>query len=361
MATPSGQIGLSDVNAEFGCAVNTCISMGNAAVRTLAGVGGAGTVISMSDLQNKADRIAFTLTAISASTNNYDLFTCRGPQYVAGKSDITLNICPGVCVGSTSTGTAAFLVPNSFCPGDTICIVNAGCIIGRGGTGGQAGKGGTIGNPSPGPTPAPVGPQNTGATAGNAGSPAGVALAVCRPITLVNSGVINAGGGGGGGGGGHPFLGGPDQFVGAPTCCPMAACLTSNPQPYGFFNPGGGGGGGLGCGGASSPHPIGGSPIGCAGTCTTFGAGGPKINNNPNPQIWGTSSISGGNGGAGGAAGSSGGTGCPSRWGLPAPASPQVPQCPHSGGSGGTAGTSISGNPNITISGPCGTINGPKT
>ena len=45
MTTPSGQISLNDVNVELGFAGTTLITMNDAAVRTLAGVGGSGTVI----------------------------------------------------------------------------------------------------------------------------------------------------------------------------------------------------------------------------------------------------------------------------------------------------------------------------
>ena len=142
MTTPSGTIGLSDVNAELGYSPTALITMNDAAVRTLAGVGGAGTVISMNDLRGKSNRVSLALT-ISASTYNYNSYTAvsASPTYNAGKTDATITINPGVTVGSTSTGTYAFSIPSSFNPGDTVTVVNNGTIVGKGGGGGTGGIG----------------------------------------------------------------------------------------------------------------------------------------------------------------------------------------------------------------------------
>ena len=74
MATPSGTISLNDVNVVLGLAGTTTIQMNQANVRTLAGVGGSGTTISMQNLQNKSNRVAASAT-ISANTSNYTLNT----------------------------------------------------------------------------------------------------------------------------------------------------------------------------------------------------------------------------------------------------------------------------------------------
>ena len=138
MATPSGQISLSDVNAELNLSPTALITMNDAAVRTLAGVGGSGTVISMQDLQNKSNRVAIPLS-ITTNTPNYDVYANRGPTYAPGTSDITVTIGPAAIVFSSSTGTAAFSVPSAFNPGDTVTVVNNGVILGRGGAGGNGG------------------------------------------------------------------------------------------------------------------------------------------------------------------------------------------------------------------------------
>lgn len=248
MTTPSGQIGLSDVNVELGFPSTTSINMNQSNVRTLAGVGGSGTVISMNDLRGKSNRVSIALT-ISANTANYNVYTSRGPTYDPGKSDITVTVNPGVIVYSTSTGTAALSVPSSFNPADTITVVNNGVILGCGGGGGGGGSAGTgFANP------------------GSAGAAAGGAFLTQRAVTVNNLNRIAGGGGGGGGGGGS---------------------TTSNPDDGNWY-PAPGGSGGSGIGGASLTSP---SP-GNSGSANPFG-----------PR--------GGNGGAGGNYGSSGSSGGP--------------------------------------------------
>lgn len=53
MTLPVGTISMSQVNTELGLASTTNISLNQANVRTLAGVGGSGTIISMDDLRGK--------------------------------------------------------------------------------------------------------------------------------------------------------------------------------------------------------------------------------------------------------------------------------------------------------------------
>ena len=74
MTLPVGQISLGQVNTELALPATQVIGMNDAAVRTLAGVGGSGTVISMANLQGKSSRVVIPLT-ISANTNNYDIYT----------------------------------------------------------------------------------------------------------------------------------------------------------------------------------------------------------------------------------------------------------------------------------------------
>ena len=186
MTTPSGTIGLSDVNVELGFPATSVVTMNDAVVRTLAGVGGSGTIVSMNDLRGKTNRTNVFLT-LSSDTNNYDVFTAASasPSYLAGKSDIVLTINSGVVVGSASTGSYALLVPSSFNPADTVTIVNNGTIRGQGGNGGA---GGSVVNPT-------VYPSSAGSVGGNA-------VYVNRPTVITNNGNIWAGGGGGGGGAG---------------------------------------------------------------------------------------------------------------------------------------------------------------
>lgn len=255
MTTPVGQIGLSDVNAELGLSPSALITMNDANVRTLAGVGGSGTVISMNDLRGKSNRVTISLT-ISANTTNYDVYSNRGPSYDPGKSDLTVTINPGVTVYSTSTGSSAFSIPSAFTSGDTITVVNNGVIVGRGGNGGSNG------------------PFGAGAAGGGSGGPG---LFVQYPTTFTNNNRIAGGGGGGGGGGSGTYMQG-DALL---------------------YAGGGGGGGGVanGSGGSGALAPASTGGTGSPGSLTGGGGGG------------GPGGINAGSGGSGGGYGSSGGSG----------------------------------------------------
>jgi hypothetical protein len=310
---PGTAISINTIATEFGGTTPHSISEyyrggglvpntpGNAAIPTSG-------QIALGDFYGSANRVAYTLT-ISADTQNYDVYTNRGPSYVAGSSDITVQINPGVTVGSSAIPTYALSVPNAFNPGDTITIINDGSIRGAGGTGGS-------GTPATGTTTAP-----SGVAGGNA-------VYVNRPTTITNNGTIAGGGGGGGGGGsaGNAQSGG------------------KNPPYYGGGAGGGGGGGAgnsVGVGGAggadndAAPGPTSAGGTGANGTATTGGAGGAR-------GIAGFASpgYAGGLGGAGGAAGAAGAAGGA---GLS-----QASANPYAGGGGGAAGNYITGNPLVT-------------
>jgi len=212
--------------------------------------------IALSNFYGAANRTTISIP-IAAPALNYDAYTNRGPTYVAGSSDLTYTIAAPVTIGSTSTATAAFLVPSAFNPGDTVTIVNNGIIQGMGGAGG-AGARTTV--------PLPALP-------GSPGLSGGTALSVARSTTVTNNGALY-GGGGGGGGGGSPSLRGA---IGAG---------------------GGGGGAGTNGGAGGAGGPPGGNP-GAAGTATGGGAGGVA---HPPPG-----GGAGGPGGGRGAAGTAGG------------------------------------------------------
>lgn len=229
-------------------------------------------------------RVAISLTA---SGNNYDVYTNRGPSYSPGKSDITVNIPAPTTIGSSSTGAYALLVPSAFNPTDTVTIVNNGLIQGAGGAGGYGG-------PRPPYTPANFGTYSSG----GAGAAGGSALYVNRPVTVTNNGTIAGGGGGGGGGLGYRT---------------PAGTVKSPATSYAYA--GGGGGGGAGTvGGAGGPGATN-TFNGAAGTSSAGGSGGP-------PE--GPGAGGGGPGGGRGAAGTS----------TPV--------------SGGAAGNYIVGNPFVT-------------
>lgn len=240
--------------------------------------------IPMGSFYGSANRSQIALT-LSTNTYNYDVYTNRGPTYVAGASDITVTVNPGVTVGSTSTGTYALLVPSSFNPADTVRIVNNGVIQGMGGAGGR-------GAPTPG----------LGSWNGVPGSGGGNAIYINRPTTITNNGVVASGGGGGGGG------------------------VSVNSKSGARWGGGGGGGAGFNGGAGGLGGGPGGTVLGnpgSPGTSPGGGAGGVGV---------GSPAIPGGAGGGRGAAGSS------------APPGPS----PATGGSGAGAGNYIVGNPFVT-------------
>lgn len=229
--------------------------------------------IALGNFYGSANVVNVNLT-IGSNTNNYNLYTqaSANPAYVAGASNVTLTVNPGVTVGSSSTGTYALSVPSGFSPGDSVNIVNNGTIVGRGGNGGRGEQVGAM------------------AAAGGAG---GHALYINRPVSITNAGVIaGAGGGGGGSRSGFTYTG----------------TWPKSGAPQGNGSLGGNGGGG----GAGSPAGSGGvfgygnpnvagrqGNSGANGTATSGGSGGARNFGIPSTYYSGT----GGNGGARGANG----------------------------------------------------------
>lgn len=219
----------------------------------------------MSILLGSGPRVRISLTA---SGNNYDVYTNRGASYNAGNSDITVSIPAPTTIGSSSTGTYAMLVPNAFSPNDKITIINDGLIQGAGGVGGAGG-----GIP---PTP--------GYSVGGNGGLGGSAIYVNRPVTITNNGTIASGGGGGGGGRGARNN---------PTSTPKGT------TPGATFVGGGGGGGAGTVGGGPGPSSR---AAGGAGTSTAGGAGGAA-----SPAPLSAGGAGGGRGAAGATTSGSGG------------------------------------------------------
>ena len=300
----SGPISLGGTTAGQSIAIENggpgtaTISLNDAAVRSLAGVP-SGAIIMPTNFYGKSNIVTINLV-ISANTQNYDVYTNRGPTYVAGKSIINVTVNPGVFVGSSSTGAYAMLVPSAFNPADTVTIINNGTVIGMGGTGGA----GVPGSATP-----PAG--GTGGTGGNA-------IYVNRPTTITNNGSIYSGGGGGGGSAGINASGGPIK------------------APVTVLNGGGGGGGGAGfnggtagAGGAAGTGGGTGDPGSTGGTLTGGGGGLAAT------VGWTGGRPQGGSGGAAGAAGAAG-TNAPNASNIGTP-----------GGGGGT-GNYITGNAFVT-------------
>lgn len=245
--------------------------------------------IAIGNFYGTQNRSAITLT-ISGNTLNYNLYNSAtaNPGYVAGSTDVTLNINGGVNVGSNSTGSYAMAVPSQFNPADVIVINNQGTIIGRGGDGGLGGG------------------VNSGSTGGGG---AGGAIQVSRPVTINNVGTLAGGGGGGGGGAFRLF--------------------SVNPKTT-FQFPGGGGGGGAGynagSGGSSKDGLPNSANPGQSGSINGGGAGG-------NAYYYSNPNTGGGPGGPGGGRGAGGSAGTPGN----SPGSP-----------GGSAGQYLNGSPYVT-------------
>lgn len=284
---PGNSMSFSQINTELGLSSTATISLNDAAVRTLAGVGASPATIAITNLSGKSNQFAFT---ISSGQTNANLRTLAVNAGWNQSSKVVATIGSGIYISSNSTGTAALTVSGSF-PGG-VDLINNGLIVGMGGAGGN----GAGANASP------------AATAGGAG---GLALAVSTAITITNGSGTIAGGGGGGGGG--------------------ASAVLEN-EGTGYLA-GGGGGGGRSSNAANSSGGSGGSPssqglspgvvtpsqAGGAGTVSSAGSGGAGA-------FW--AQTGGAPAGAtGGGWGSSGSTG---------------------GAAGGAGGGCITGNSNIT-------------
>jgi hypothetical protein len=116
---------------------------------------------------------------IASNVDNYNLSSAlQALGWVTAKrARVEITINSGVTVGSTSTGSPAFLV--NLKDVDYVTIINNGNIFGAAGAGG-----GSFDNSN-----------------GEAGGAGGTALQALSNVRVVNNGIIGGGGGGGGGAG----------------------------------------------------------------------------------------------------------------------------------------------------------------
>ena len=254
MAVPTGQVGLSDIAAEYGGSAPHAMSeyygKGNAA--------GSGQMLLHANFQGTSN--IFTFNISSGANKNF-----RTLAVAAGWDQSAIphgTLSSGQILSSGSTGSYAFVINGSLPSGSK--FINNGTIVGRGGNGGSS-----SGND-----------RNciTGGGSTGSGTSAGPGLQISTAIIIHNSGRV-AGGGGGGGAGGR----------GANT-----------------YGAGGGGGGGIGgSSGGSSNHA--GNGGGGSTTSAGGGGGGYGLGGWSCPGGW--TSGSGGSGGGYGANGSGGGAG----------------------------------------------------
>ena len=103
MALPASPntITMGQVNTELGLSATASISLNDAAVRTLAGVGGSGTIISMSDLHGKS------AAAPTLEFNDASPFSTYSADQQYTVASITLRPNGSIVVGSSS-GSATY-------------------------------------------------------------------------------------------------------------------------------------------------------------------------------------------------------------------------------------------------------------
>lgn len=309
----SGQISLGgsavgqSINLEIEASPTAQVSLNDLSVRQLAEVPN-GQITMPTNFYGKENTRRITLD-YTANTANLNIVLSSLPNYLAGKTELTINIADGVYIFSNSTGSPALSIGGGTA-GDVVTLNNRGFIIGMGGAGGAGGFGNASGGGS--------------ASNGVAGSEGGTALNITYPVNLFNYNTLGGGGGGGGGGHGNFF----QSLKG------------------GNFSYGGGGGGGGRTGitnsaGGAGGAATGGSPDypGAAGGAGTVGGAGGGGAGGRNATSFG---LNGGNGGAWGAVGDSG---------QPFSGITPVP--------GGAAGFAYRANGNVLTISVAGTILGP--
>lgn len=273
MALPaSGQISLSQVAVELGRASNATTSLGESAVRSLAGVPSG--AISLNDLHGKANAFVGTITS---NQNKLNLRTWALANGWNGSSAAIITVNSGIYIYSNSTSTPALTINGSW-PGG-ITLVNNGYIMGQGGTG--------------------AGFTSSAAINATAGGQA-ISLGVSATINSA-TGYIGGGGGGGGaasygsgssnctsgGGGAGGGAGGASLSISGGSGGGLGGSGSSGSSTDGYA---GGGGGGAGGGGVSSA------------LYAYSGGGGGRIM----PGSGGAGAYGGGNGGSANAAGANG-------------------------------------------------------
>lgn len=169
----TGPLSLSQVNTELGRPATATISLGEAAVRALAGVQTG--PIGKASLRGKSAQFSHTISAHQLHLNLRSYLLGQGWD---GVSAARVTIASGVYIWSDNTSIPALDMGGAFPSGLT--LINNGFIMGKGGKGGEFNQ------------------ATSTFTNGAAGGPA---IALTGPITIDNTdGYIGGGGGGGGAG-----------------------------------------------------------------------------------------------------------------------------------------------------------------
>lgn len=203
MATPITNIGMGDIQTEFGGTPETSLSeyyrnlsyvpvtqtksdhhpvIIPEAPQIVGGGGGINPEISIGMFRglSKKFKHTFNITADRFTTFNLkNELTAVGWSDTTVPVDVTINISAGVYVVSNSVTTPTIDAGDVFPASSSLVINNNGYIFGRGGNGGQGG----------------IYPHTPGANGQNGGD----AVKISLRTTITNNGVISGGGGGGGG------------------------------------------------------------------------------------------------------------------------------------------------------------------
>jgi len=254
----TGPISLAAVNLELGRTSDATISLGEPAVRDLAGVPTG--PIGKADLRGKSASFAHTITTHQLQLNLRSYLLEQGWD---GASSVELTVAAGIYIWSDDTALPALDMGGAF-PGG-LTLINRGFIMGKGGDGGYLQS-----NRTTYVTPTPGGP----------------AISLTGPISIDNAaGYIGGGGGGGAGQSGTPWI-----IIGDTA----------------LFSPGGGGAGG-GRGGPANTGDSTATTLGDVGAGGAIGQVG-TVATNSNNFAGQTIATHGGAGGASGAVNYRGGS-----------------------------------------------------
>ena len=280
----SGQLSFTEIVAEFADTAPHSMSefyRGGVKVPTNNTNIPTSGAISFSNFYNAVNRVTSTI----AYTTNQQQITVNPTTslgYVAGITDVVIQVNSGVYVWSDSTSVPALTINGGLSAGDTLTLVNNGFIMGKGGTGGRASL-----------------------TAGTSGGPA---MSILTSLRITNNSFIGGGGGGGtfGGGGGAGGGDGGISFTEDFNTRGRGGSPGNSGTNAGAFSGGGGGRIMPGVGGPpSSGGGIGGGAGGGAGGGGGVGTGG-SGGSAGNPGNQGSGNSRGGGGGGWGAAGGPG-------------------------------------------------------
>lgn len=305
----NGPLSFSEIASEFGDTAPHSMSefiRGGGKVPE-AGANGnipaSAAVMRFSHFYGAVNVIAYT----ASNGTNLNASTAFGSSW-ADNVPKELIIPSGVTIGSSSTGTAALILPTGM--GGSLTIKNSGSIQGAGG-------------------------------AANSGTGGDAILAQVSGITIENNGVIYSGGGGGGIGGNGTYI----QNLGYCGYAVSGGCPCSGACTPCF------GGGAYCISGCNSGYGVGGCECvacTCNGSCgrsqtSTGGTGGVGQGYSQSPGTGASGGTNAGTGGTGGSFGSSGNTGANGN--------------ASNGSSGGLAGYYVNGIGNVTFS-ITGTVGG---